>query len=200
MGASIIYCLKWRTCSKLITCNERFWFWGEKFILKSRSLHDYIGYGLDNEEIISYRIWTSCWFGLGDSSVNKSNFSSNKLRQLKNVAYLLLLNKQYFMKTVFVFLLFLSKPYESDNKEIIAKTLTYIPYTWELVWHRCIAVQEISYFPEHYIFFRQHKWITKLFFNYTTTKVLYLQLWIWFTFGAARLVEFRFVSVGDEMA
>ena len=27
-------------------------------------------------------------------------------------------------------------------------------------------------------FFRQHKWITKLFFNNTTMKVFYLQLWI----------------------
>ena len=35
----------------------------------------------------------------------------------------------------------------------------------------------MCYFPEHYIF-RQHKWITKLFFSNTTTKVLYLQLWI----------------------
>ena len=28
----------------------------------------------------------------------------------------------------------------------------------------------------------------------------YLQHGIWFAFGAARLVEFRLVSVGDEMA
>ena len=40
-----------------------------------------------------------------------------------------------------------------------------------------IAVREISYFPNT-IFFRQHKWITKLCLNSTTTKVLYLQLWI----------------------
>ena len=62
-----------------------------------------------------------------------------------------------------------------------------------------IAVREIVNFSNT-IFFRQHKWMTKLFFNNTTKKVFYLQHWIWFAFGAARLVEFRLVSIGDEMA
>ena len=44
------------------------------------------------------------------------------------------------------------------------------------------------------IFFRHHKWITILFFSNTTTKVIYLQLCIWFVFGAARLVVFRLVG------
>ena len=43
-------------------------------------------------------------------------------------------------------------------------------------------------------FLGTHKWITKLCFNNTTMKVLYLQLWIWFVFGAARLVVFRLVG------
>ena len=42
--------------------------------------------------------------------------------------------------------------------------------------------------------------MTKLFFNNTTRKTFYLQHVIWFAFGAARLVEFRLVSVGVEMA
>ena len=64
---------------------------------------------------------------------------------------------------------------------------------------KSIVFREIVNFSNT-IFFRQHKWITKLFFNNTTKKVFYLQHWIWFAFGAARLVEFRLVSVVDEMA
>ena len=43
----------------------------------------------------------------------------------------------------------------------------------------CIAFREIVNFSNT-IFFRQHKWMTKLFFNNTTKKVFYLQHWIWF--------------------
>ena len=63
-----------------------------------------------------------------------------------------------------------------------------------------IAVKGNCLIARTLYFWGQHKWITKLFFNNTTTKVLYLQLWIWFALGAARLVVFRLVSVGDEMA
>ena len=66
--------------------------------------------------------------------------------------------------------------------------------------HQFIAVSGNLLFSLTLYFLRQHKWITKLFFNNATTKVFYLQLWIWFAFGAARLVVFRLVSVGDEMA
>ena len=66
-----------------------------------------------------------------------------------------------------------------------------------LRYKRRIAFREIDNFSNT-IFFRQHKWMTKLFFNNTTKKVFYLQHWIWFAFGAARLVEFRLVSVGEN--
>ena len=59
--------------------------------------------------------------------------------------------------------------------------------------------RELVIFP-NIIFFRQHKWITKLFFNTQQGKFLFAALNIWFAFGAARLVEFRLVSFGDWMA
>ena len=69
--------------------------------------------------------------------------------------------------------------------------------SWKTV--HFIAVRGISYLFST-IFFRQHKWMTKLYFNHITRKVFYWQLWIRFAFGAARFMEFRLVSVGDEMA
>ena len=75
---------------------------------------------------------------------------------------------------------------------------THVKFT-ERMCNVYIVFREIVNFSNT-IFFRQHKWMTKLFFNNTTKKVFYLQHWIGFAFGAARLVEFRLVSVGDEMA
>ena len=86
---------------------------------------------------------------------------------------------------------FITKPLKIYNMDIHICTHTYIHTNGQLT---TIHICKHTYTHTCIAFLRLTQWITKLCFNNTTTKVFYLQLWIWFVLGAARLVVFRLVG------